>query len=587
MNIGFDIAKDLEKAVLDTATDMDLFDNSFSAEIRQADPRFGDYQANGVLPFAKRNKQNPRAYAEQLKTALSASGLIDENLIEMSVAGPGFINFKFTAQFLFNWIGTYRTAKDFSKAASERLKGQKVVVDYSAPNTAKQMHVGHIRSTVIGEAIKRMLQYFGADVIGDNHIGDWGTAFGKLIYAVKHQGFDLEAELEDPLAELEALYKWGNKATDDDPAALDEARAELVKLQEGDEESVKLWNAFNRISALGFNKIYKRLGIEFDYQLGESFYRDKVQRVYDELEETGIGEKSEGAQIILFPEHPRFNKQPFMYRKSDGASNYASTDLATVLYRLEAFNADELIYVTDSRQKDHFEQLFLAVKKWFTAKDYKLPTLEHAYFGTILGEDRKPLKSRSGKPVLLTDLLNEAVERSRKMVDDKSPDLDEATKADIAEVVGTSAVRYADLMQNRTGDYIFAWDKLLSMEGNTAPYLLYAVARIKSIFRKVGIEADAKLADASIIETDSEMALARKLTSFPFIMDQALADLRPHHLCTYLFELAGAFSTFYNADKVNVDEQDIKERRLLLCQRTHLILETGLKLLGIRTLDKM
>jgi arginyl-tRNA synthetase len=449
------------------------------------------------------------------------------------------------------------------------------------------MHVGHLRSTVIGEAIKRMLKYVGAEVIGDNHLGDWGTAFGKLILAIKRKNFDLEADHENPLAELEALYKWGNKVTDDDESALKEAREELVKLQNGDAENVGMWEAINRISSHGFHKIYNRLGIDFDYELGESYYRDKVDRVYTELEETGVGEKSEGAWLVFFPEHKRYKKQPFLYRKSDGASNYASTDLATVLYRLEAFNAGEIIYVTDDRQKDHFEQLFLTVNRWFAAKGYKLPTLHHVFFGTILGEDRKPIKSRSGTPVLLNDLLNEAVERSRKVVEDKNPDLSEEEKNEIAETVGIAAVRYADLMQNRSSDYIFSWEKLLSMEGNTAPYLLYAVARIKSIFRKVNLSEDASLESASALETDTEIALARKLSAFPFALEQALSDLRPHQLCTYLFELAGAYSSFYNADKVNVDDEPIRNRRLLLCQRSSLILETGLGLLGIKTLEKM
>lgn len=587
MTIWFDIAGGLNDAVEATAATLSDFDDSFTAEVRLADPRFGDYQANGVLPYAKRNGTNPRALAETLIQALLASGRIDTEIIELSVAGPGFINFKLSHEFLFEWLNKFRTSEDYSKAASLRYKGRRIVIDYGSPNSAKQMHVGHLRSTVIGEAIRRMLIYFGADVIGDNHLGDWGTAFGKLILAIKRNQFDLGTYHEDPLAELESLYKWGNKVTDEDPDALIEAREELVRLQDGDPENVAMWEAINRISSIGFHKIYKRLGIEFDYELGESFYRDKVRRVYTELEETGVGEKSEGAWVVFFPDHKRYKEQPFLYRKSDGASNYASTDLATVLYRLEAFNAGEIIYVTDDRQRDHFQQLFLTVERWFRAKDYKLPLLHHVYFGTILGDDRKPIKSRSGTPILLNDLLNEAVERSYNTVDEKNPDLAESEKKQIAETVGVAAVRYADLMQNRSSDYVFSWEKLLSMEGNTAPYMLYAIARIKSIFRKIDIPVDAELSSASLLETDPEVALARKISSFPFALDQALTDLRPHHLCTYLYELAGAYSTFYNADKVNVEDVAVRDRRLLLCQRTLLILETGLELLGIGTLEKM
>lgn len=587
MTIWFDIAAGLEESIQATVEELEAFGDNFAPEVRLADPRFGDFQANGVLPHAKRNRTNPRALAEKLVSALADSDRFNTDLIEISVAGPGFVNFKLSPEYLFAWLTKYRTGEDYGRAAAKQKRGSRIVIDYSSPNSAKQMHVGHLRSTVIGEAIKRMLRYFGAEVIGDNHLGDWGTAFGKLILAVKRKQFDLEASHENPLAELEALYKWGNAITGEDPEALEAARKELVKLQNGDPENVGLWQAINRISQQGFQKIYDRLGIEFDYELGESFYRDKVQRVYQELEETGVGEESDGAWVVFFPEHKRFKEQPFLYRKSDGASNYASTDLATVLYRLEAFNPGEIIYVTDDRQKDHFEQLFLTVKKWFAAKGYKLPALHHVYFGTILGEDRKPIKSRSGKPVLLNDLLDEAVVRSRNIVEEKNPELPEEEKNTIAETVGVGAVRYADLMQNRSSDYIFSWEKLLSLDGNTAPYLLYAIARIKSIFRKINIAEDAVLEEASPLETDAEIALARKLAAFPFALEQALADLRPHHLCTYLYELAGAYSTFYNADKVNVEETAVRERRLILCQRTLLIMETGLELLGIQTLEKM
>lgn len=587
MTIWFDIAVGLEESIQSIAAGLDGFGDSFSPEVRLADPRFGDFQANGVLPYAKRNQINPRALAEKLAAALKESGQFDPKLVEISVAGPGFINFKLSSDFLFQWLQNYRTEEDYRRAAAKRHKGTRIVIDYSSPNSAKQMHVGHLRSTVIGEAIKRMLKYFGAEVIADNHLGDWGTAFGKLILAIKRKEFKLDAPHENPLAELEALYKWGNEITDEDPEALEEARKELVKLQNGEPANVALWQTINRISQQGFQKIYDRLGIEFDYELGESFYRDKVQRVYDELKETGVGEESDGAWVVFFPDHKRYKEQPFLYRKSDGASNYASTDLATVLYRLEAFNAGEIIYVTDDRQKDHFEQLFLTVTQWFAAKGYKVPSLHHVYFGTILGEDRKPIKSRSGKPVLLNDLLDEAVELSRKIVEEKNPELAPEEKDEIAEAVGVGAVRYADLMQNRSSDYVFSWEKLLSLDGNTAPYLLYAIARIKSIFRKIDIPADAPLEVASNLETETEINLARKLAAFPFALEQALSDLRPHHLCTYLYELAGAYSTFYNADKVNVEEQPVRERRLMLCERTLLILETGLHLLGIRTLEKM
>ncbi len=587
MTVWFDIAKGLERILQITATELITFDETFSAEIRQADPRFADYQANGVLPFARGKNLNPRPLAEALVTALIKSGRLDPGVAEVSVAGPGFINFKLQPPFLFRWLETFQDREQLCEAAARHYKGRKIVVDYSSPNAAKQMHVGHIRSTVIGETIKRMLSFCGARVIGDNHIGDWGTGFGKLILAIKSTGYDLGAERENPLADLESLYRKGNQLAEESEEALEQARQELVKLQSDDAENRSCWEAINRISRTGFQKIYRRLGVTFDHELGESFYRDKVGRVYRELEETGVGRESEGAWVVFFPHHARFKEQPFIYRKSDGASNYASTDLATALYRMETFEADEIIYVTDSRQRDYFEQLFLTVADWFTKKAYKLPQLHHVWFGSILGNDRKPMKSRSGAPILLNDLLDEAVERALRIVEKKNPQLTPREKQDIAETVGVGAVRYADLMQNRTGDYVFSWNKLLSLEGNTAPYLLYAVARIKSIFRKMGVEENTLLPHPAPLETEAEIGLARKLTAFSYALDQALSDLKPHHLCTYLYELAGAFSTFYNADKVNVDEQGPRQRRLMLCQRTSLVLQTGLHLLGIRALEKM
>ena len=587
MTVWFDIAKGLERILQVTAAELKPFDDIFSAEIRQADPRFGDYQANGVLPFARSKNLNPRTLAESLTAALIDSGRLDTEVAEVSVAGPGFLNFKLQPPFLFRWLETFQNRDQLREAAARHYKGRKIVVDYSSPNAAKQMHVGHIRSTVIGETIKRMLTFYGARVIGDNHIGDWGTGFGKLILAIKSTDYDLEVERENPLADLEALYKRGNQMAEDSGEALQQARQELVKLQNDDAENRSCWESINRISRAGFHKIYRRLGVTFDHELGESFYRDKVERVYRELKETGVGRESEGAWVVFFPHHARFKEQPFIYRKSDGASNYASTDLATALYRLEAFEADEIIYVTDSRQRDYFEQLFLAVTAWFEKKGYKLPRLQHVWFGAILGDDRKPMKSRSGAPIFLNDLLDEAVERAFRIVEEKNPHLTTGEKQDIAETVGVGAVRYADLMQNRTGDYVFSWNKLLSLEGNTAPYLLYAVARIKSIFRKMGVPENTPLPHATPLETEAERGLARKLTAFPHALDQALSDLKPHHLCTYLYELAGAFSTFYNADKVNVDEPGPRQRRLMLCQRTSLVLQTGLHLLGIRPLEKM
>lgn len=585
MDIWFNLAAEIDQRTRSAAATLEDFDDSFDPGVRLADPRFGDFQANGVLAFAKKNQKNPRELAQKLIDALAKTD-IDPEFLKIEIAGPGFINFTFTPQFLTEWLRKFRSADDLHQAASAIESGRKIVVDYCSPNTAKQMHVGHLRSMIVGDSIARLLEFCGADVIRDNHIGDWGTQFGKLIYAYK-RFLNEEALKKDPLEELERLYKKGNTLSEEDESVLQEVREELVKLQQEDPENMAIWKQITEISSSAFSEIYEKLDLRFDYELGESFYRDKVDEVYRDLEETKIAEESDGALVVFHPEHPRFAKQPYIVRKSDGASNYATTDLATVLYRVREFSADEIVYVTDARQQDHFQQLFLTTQKWFKAKEIKLPELRHVWFGMVLGEDGKAIKTRSGEPIRLKDLLQEAEERAYQIVSEKNPALSEEERRKVAEVVGVGAVRYADLSQNRTGDYVFAWDKLLSFDGNTAPYLLYAVARIHSIFARLSEEQLADETTASPVETETEIALARKLISFVSVLNLAISDLRPHFLCTYLFELAGVFSSFYNADRVLVDEPDIRARRLLLCRRTLLILETGLRLLGIEPLKRM
>ena len=370
---------------------------------------------------------------------------------------------------------------------------------------------------------------------------------------------------------------------------METARKELVKLQRGDTENFALWEKINKISYASFEAIYQRMGVTFDYVLGESFYRDKVEAVYDALQACALAKIDQGALVVFHPEHPRFRKQPFIIRKSDGASNYASTDLATVAYRSEQLHADAMVYVTDARQCDHFEQLFLTVKKWFEAEKRPVPMLFHAPFGMVLGQDGKAIKTREGKPIQLHQLLNEAVARAHALICQKSPDLSPEEKRHVAEVVGLGAVKYADLSQDRMSNYRFEFDKMIRFEGNTAPYLLYAVARIHAIFRKAGVEITHIADDLSLEEfsTETERALAHKLLAFPSILALALQELKPHHLCRYLYELAGVFSTFYNADKVLSEKTDIQNLRLLLCRATLATLEKGLHLLGLETLEKM
>lgn len=587
MSVPFHPARALDARLRSCASAILPEGGSFDPILRSADARHGDFQANGVLGYAKKNKQNPREIAQALREALIKDPLLVDGQIECEIAGPGFLNFRLSPSFQLAWLKTFRTEPELREGAQAFQAGRRILVDYSSPNTAKQMHVGHIRSTVIGEALSRLLRFSGAEVISDNHLGDWGTQFGIILMAVEDAQYDLDRPGPDPLAEIEQLYKDGAARFKDSEEAKTKARESLVRLQRGDPEAVRIWNKVNELSYAAFQDVYNRLGVQFDAVLGESFYRDKVERIYTELTEIQLAEESEGALVVFHPEHPRFAEQPFLVRKSDGASNYATTDLATVLYRVEHYQAEEIVYVTDARQQDHFQQLFLTVEKWFAATGRKLPELRHITFGTILGEDGKAIKTRSGESVKLKDLLNEAVERAYAIVSEKSAHLPEDQRRNIAEVVGVNAVRYVDLAQNRSSDYIFTWEKLLSFDGNTAPYLLYAVARIHSIFRKAELTPGEAEDGATPPETEEEKALARQLILFPSALEQSLSELRPHFLCQYLYELAGTFSTFYNANRVIVDEAPVKARRLTLCARTLTVLETGLHALGIPTLERM
>ena len=555
--------------------------------VRPADPRFGDLQANGVLALAKQRRENPRELAGQLAEALRSSpGWADRGL-QLEVSGPGFLTFRLQPEALAAWLTTCRDRESLAAGLRHLRQGRRVLVDYSSPNTAKEMHVGHIRSTVLGEALARILSLAGAEVLRDNHLGDWGTQFGLLLAGIRREGFRFHPDPAVALRELEDLYRRTNQAAENHPSQKEEARRELVLLQEGDEERYRLWEEINRISRAAYEDLYKRLGVHFDLTLGESFYRDQVARIYEELAACDVAEDSEGALVVFHREHPRFAEQPLLIRKSDGASNYATTDLAAVLYRTEELGVEEMVYVTDGRQQDHFEQLFLTVRKWYRATGRAQPFLHHVWFGTILGEDGKAIRTRSGESLKLKELLDEAESRARAVVEEKNPALPSDEKERIARAVGVGAVRYADLLPNRTHDYTFAWDRMLSFEGNTAPYLLYAVARLHALFRKAGRSPADFGGPVAPPATEAEATLARKMVLFPHTIAQVLQDLRPHFLCTYLYELAETFSTFYNHDRVLGGPPGEEERRLALCARTLLLLETGLHALGLETLERM
>ena len=581
MSTSFDLVLFFDNLLIETACNLDEFSDSFHPQTRSADERFGDFQANGVLPYAKKAGKNPRELAQKLLESLPPC-----NDWAVELAGPGFINFSLSPDFLLRWTIDHGSEENLTRAVQSESPS-KVVVDYSSPNTAKQMHVGHIRSTIIGESIARILAFQGNKILRDNHLGDWGTQFGILLLAIKEQNISLDNLGDDPIAKLENLYRAGNARVKEEETALHQARKELVKLQEGDPENLSLWEKIRDISMSSFQNIYDLLDVRFDHSLGESFYRDKVEEVYNGLSKHQICQEDDGALVVFHPEHKRFAKQPFIIRKSDGASNYATTDLATLGYRQKEWEAEQIIYVTDGRQRDHFEQLFLTAKKWYAAEEESLPTLNHVWFGTILGEDNKAIKTRDGQPIKLIDLLEEAMKRAAEMVRQKNADLPENEVNHRAHIIGLGAVKYADLSQDRTLDYVFSWKKMLAMQGNTAPYLQYAVARIKSIFRKMENDPKGSFPAARPPESDPERKLSRKLIFFPLALKQATRELKPHFLCTYLYELATEFSSFYNQEKVMVDDPATRDLRLLLCSSTQSFLITGLGLLGIDTLDEM
>lgn len=581
MKRSHDIAKEIHDQLIKTAEAIPDFDSEFDPQIRTADERFGDFQANGTLPFAKKKQLNPRELAQTLIDALP-----ENKDWEVSLAGPGFINFKLSSTCLYQWLKAF-SHRDQIEAAMATKEPKRVTLDFSSPNTAKQMHVGHIRSTIIGESLARLLKLHGHQVIKDNHLGDWGTQFGILLYAIKREKIDLNNLGDQPIARLENLYRSGNQWIKEDKQALKTAREELVKLQGGDEENLCLWQKIRDLSMESFEEVYDLLGVSFDHAHGESFYRDQVDSIYQSLESHRICQEDDGALVVFHPEHKRFAKQPFIIRKSDGASNYATTDLATLSYRSKEWRSEQIIYVTDGRQRDHFEQLFLTSRKWFEAEARKIPVLSHVWFGTILGEDNKAIKTRDGQPIKLVDLLDEAIRRASQMVLEKNPELSPKETRRRAVAIGLGAVKYADLSQDRTLDYVFSWEKLLAMQGNTAPYLQYAVARVHSIFRKLNTSPDELIEKAGPPQTEAERKLARKLIFFPMAINQATQELKPHFLCTYLFELATDFSSFYNQDKVMVPEVEVQGIRLLLCQTTQTYLEIGLEMLGIETLTEM
>ena len=544
-----------------------------------ARPEFGDYQANGIMSAAKKLKSNPRDLASKVLEHLDLSDIAEK----VEIAGPGFLNIHLSNQWL-----TQQTEKTLN---SETLKietvtsPQTIVIDYSAPNLAKEMHVGHLRSTIIGDAMARVLDFIGHQVIRQNHVGDWGTQFGMLLTYLNEQQQN-NTELSMQLADLEKFYQAAKLRFDDDAVFAQTARENVVKLQAGDAEYLKLWQQFIDTSLQHCDEIYRLLNVLLTPEdvMPESAYNDDLPNVIKDLAKTGLLTEDQGSQCVFLEQFKGKDDSPLpmIVQKSDGGYLYATTDLAALRYRHKKLGMNRGLYFVDARQSLHLKQVFAVGKQaGFIPEQTQL---EHMAFGTMMGKDGTPFKTRTGGTVKLIDLLTEAQQRAFALVTEKNPDLDEQSRKAIAKTVGIGAVKYADLSKNRTSDYIFNWDTMLSFEGNTAPYLQYAYARIQSIFAKAG-----KINTATTIQLvePAERNLAIKLLQLAEIIDVVAKDGTPNLLCNYLFELAGNFMRFYESCPIIKADEQTKNSRLKLAQLTANTLETGLNLLGIGVMKQM
>jgi arginyl-tRNA synthetase len=569
------IVQQLDAAFRKAITDAFGFEADPLLSVSQND-KFGDYQSNAAMGLAKEvaentgEKTNPRAIAEQIKAKLD----LGEMASEVTIAGPGFLNVRLSPQWLAKQIEQRRADPRLGVPARE--KPQTVVVDYSGPNVAKQMHVGHLRSTNIGDAISRVLEFQGQKVIRQNHVGDWGTQFGMLIAFLRWTGLGGDARIED----LDAFYKKAREKFDAEPDFQEESRQTVVRFQAGGAEELALWKQIVDASRAHFQPLYERLGVKLTRadERGESTYNPLLPTVVTGLLDKGVAVKSEGA-IVVFTEG---DEAPLIIQKQDGGFGYATTDLAAVRYRIDTLRANRIIYFVGSPQGQHFRQVFATARRAGWAKNVEL---EHASFGSVLGEDRKMFKARKGESVKLAALLDEAEERALQLVTEKSAEIPEAQRRSIARAVGIGAIKYADLSKDRNSDYIFSFDAMLAMDGNTAPYLQYAHARIKSIFRKAG---GVPLASTPIkLETPHEQALVKHVLRIGDVIELVARELKPHHLTTYLYELATKFSGFYENCPVIQSEEPTRSSRLALCDVTARTLALGLDLLGIEHPEQM
>jgi arginyl-tRNA synthetase len=544
-----------------------------------ANPRFGDYQANLAMPLAKKLRQNPRQIAQAIINQLDVGQLCEVPRI----AGPGFINLTLSATGLAGLID--QQARDDRLGIDPTDQPQRVIVDYAGANAAKEMHVGHIRSTVIGDALARVIQMLGHEVVRQNHIGDWGTQFGMLCEYLVEQGGADERSIND----LDVFYRQAKKRFDSDADFADRARQRVVALQSGDSATMAIWHRLIELSMEHMQGLFDRMNITLTPQhvRGESFYNDMLGPTAEELTESGVARHSEGALCVFVPKY----EAPVMIRKSDGGYGYDATDLAAIRFRIKELSADRIIYVTDARQREHFDKAFWTAREAGWAEGV---SLEHAPFGAILGEDGKPFKTRSGETVKLADLLDEARQRAMAIAqqanqarpaDDR---LDNDELEQVARIVGIGAMKYADLCSDRIKDYLFSWQRMLAMDGNTGPYLQYACARIQSIFKRAEVEVAELTAEFSRLDTAHERALQIKLLQLPDVVSLVSHKLEPHHLCGYLYELATAFSAFYeNCPVIRAEDPGLRDARLALCDLTQRVLRLGLGLLGIEVPQRM
>lgn len=543
------------------------------------DARFGDYQINGVLPLAKRLGENPRALATRVVEALDLSEMCEEP----EIAGPGFINLHLKPQWLAERLGA--TLGDDRLGIEPVANPESIVIDFSSPNVAKRMHAGHLRSTIIGDAIARTLRFLGHTVIGDNHVGDWGTQFGTLLWAWERHA-DEAALASDAIGELERLYKLGSEASRSDETVAAACRAELVALQQGDGPRHALWKRFVAISRADAESIYERMNVSFDTWHGESFYHDALPGVVSDLQARGLARESEGAIAVFFEDIEKMADKPFLIRKSDGAFLYATTDLATLNYRVEHYAPTRVIYVVDVRQSLHFNQLFETFRRMGNTVD-----LQHVGFGMMLGSDGRPFRTRDGGTISLAALLDEAESRILPKVEEKWPEWSDEERHATASEVGMGAVKYADLSHNLTTDYRFEWDKLLAADGNTGPYLQYTVVRLRSVLR----EYESRFGETFVVagttvslDAPEEIALAKSILKLGDTLDAVSRTLRPHFLCDAVYDIARSFNPFYaKCSILGAPDESTRRSRLALCHATVRAMEIGLNCLNIPMLDKM